>query len=303
MANKARDFVAKFLTDTSKFDTDQPVKELDNLADAADTTARRMDDSFDRVRDSSKRNLDKVGEEGSSHAKAAGQEIGAEFAENIGEAFRSGDVGALVTESLTSLGPALGVVGIGIGLGAALITNAVKGIQKNKQLLTEATQRVIDNIDVDMSTFAAKFDVSKFLNESIDALTGGGLEQDIARFQELARNGVGEDTLTRILVGEATAEDRAKIAELASGPAKELKGSRGEIRTIQTEQQKQAEDLLVLLNQQVAAIDRGKDAVNTLTDAQKIYAGWVQTSNGLLDQQSAKALGNFQGKKLPTDDR
>lgn len=302
MASKARDFVARFLTDTSKFDTREPVAELDDLADAADATARRMDDSFDRVSRSVGTSLDDTGRVGESRAKAAGGEIGAELAENMGEAFRSGDVTSLVTESLTSLAPALGAAGIGIGIGTALVANMIKGTKAAAEKLQAATQAVVDNIDVDLSTFAAKFDIQQFLNDSIDALTEGGLTEDIARFKKLAAATVGEDTLAKILAGDESIPASA-IESLRAQADAAITATGREARQRQLDQQSAAEDVLALLQQQRLAYDRGTDAVQTQVDAQKTLAGYIRTANGLLDAQSIKGLGRFAGKALPTDDR
>lgn len=305
MASKARDFVARFLTDTTKFDTSDAVDELDDLGDASEQTARKMDQSFDRIKRSSDDNLDDLGSSGKVKAREAGNEVGAEFAENMGEAFRSGDVGALITESLTSLAPALGAAGIGLGIGVALVTNMIKGTKERAAKLSEAVQNVVDNIEVDWTTFAAKFDAASFLNDSIAGLTKSDkLEDDIREFQRLAAATVGQDTLTHILAGQGSPEDRAALQAMVDTAVEQMKHTTGQAaRQGLLDRQKAAEQVLALLDDQTLAYERGVDAVHTQIDAQKSLAGYIRTTNGLLDQASVKAMGIYSGKKLPTDDR
>lgn len=305
MANKARDFLARFLTDTSSFETAPAQRELEDLADESERTARRIDDSFDRVKRSADSSLDDLGSSTKGKAREAGAEVGAEFTENMGEAFRSGDIGGLVTESLTSLAPALGAAGIGIGIGAALISNMVAGIKEQKQKLTEATQRVVDNIDIDLTTFAAKFDIAKFYNDSLDALTEGGLAEDIAKFQKLAKQTVGEDSLTKIIAGQADGTIRAQLEALAAQAETSLEQNRGRTRQAAIENKSALNEVLDLLDRQEAAYKAGNDAVRTQIDSQKVLAGYIRTANGLLSQQSQDALAarGLAGRKLWTDDR
>jgi hypothetical protein len=307
VANRARDFVAKFLTDTSKFDTDEPVKELDTLADQSDTTAKRMDSSFDRIKRSSDSNLDNLAADGTRKAGEAGREVGTEFAANIGESIASGqaNIGDLLAGTLGGLVavPGLGIAAAGLGVAGLFVKGILDGVSRSKAALAEATQRAVDSIDVDLSTFAAKFDASKFLSESIDALTEGGLAEDIKRFQQLAKSGVGEETLTRILAGTATAADRASL----EGLIKEVDARVSAVGThgadVHDSNFKAAHDVLDLLNQQTTAYEDGVTAVETQIRAQQRLAGYIETNMGLLSRAEASALGQLANKpQLRTDD-
>jgi hypothetical protein len=309
VVNKARDFTAKFLTDTSKFDTAEPVRELDALADAADTTARRMDSSFDRVRDSSKRNLDHVADDAHPRAAAAGQEIGAELNENIGEALRSGDIGAFLTDSLTSLAPALGAIGVGVGLGAAFVGGVIKDIQHQQQALQRATQAVFDNLTLDFTSLFVKFDEAAFANQKFLELGGDDKDPVKAskRLQELARNGIGKDTIFHLLIGKPTADDIAKMNQLQATTAERIRLQTGHGETItaqRADEIAQVEELNDLMGVNVRAHEEAANAMKDQVDQQRSLNEYVRVGNRLLTVRSRDALarGGFTGKALPTDD-
>ena len=306
MANKARDFVARFISDTSKFDTDEPVRDLDRLADQATTTERRMDDSFDRIKRSSDSNLDQLGHDGKSRAADAGAEIGSELAANIGESIGSGQANIADTIAGTLGGlvavPGLGAVAAGLGVAGLFAKGIIDGVRDSKAKIAEATQRAVDSIDVDMSKFAAKFDVGKFFDASLEALTEGGLEQDVAKFQDLAKKTVGEDTLTRILAGEATPADRAALTTLIGQTALGVDDLNRKGLEAQKAQFVAAQETLRLLDDQAAARERGTDAVDATVRAQQRLNGYIETSIGLISQAEAATVGGHL-HNLPTDDR
>ena len=133
--------------------------DIEALADATDVAATQMRDSLSDVGDSvdmsaSVADVDNAGRS----MKETGTEVGAEFSENLGEAFRSGDYKALIFESLTSLGPALGPLGIGVGVGAALMLNIVKGVETKRQEMLTSIQSLFDSIEVQkFSNFCYSF--------------------------------------------------------------------------------------------------------------------------------------------------
>lgn len=200
---------------------------FDDAADGADAAADRMErtfrDTFDRVNDSADDGMTRVrqtvdddldGVARGGKAKEVGGEIGAEMTENIGEAFRSGDIGGSLFETLTSLAPALGPLGIGIGIGAAVIVNVIKGMDDGAEKLQAAVTAMFDAVEVDASSLTIKWNRQKLLDGAIDALTEGDATADLAKVQEWIRAGVGEDTIVRALTGEATSADKAAIDAL-----------------------------------------------------------------------------------------
>lgn len=227
MARSPRDFIARFLSDTSKFDTSEASKDLDELGDDAttaarevdkfgddvDKTAKQLDDAFDRIRASSKRGMDDVGknvDDGGSRIKEAGSEVGSEFAENIGEGMRSGDYTAVGFETATSLTSALGPVGLGIGLGAAIVGGLVSGAKQRAQDLRDATQ---EWVQIYKDAGALIVDEQTINDAAIDKLTG----DQAAKYKQAAEEiGVSAGTLARALSGDAEA---VRDVEAALGPA------------------------------------------------------------------------------------
>lgn len=137
---------------------------FDTLADDADTAARELEDAFARaqrdvddtfsdIADDAEDSFDRMrrdaGQAGTDMAEdlntgvkggqtsALFSEIGDEAAENLGEAFRARDPVGFIVETLTSLTPALGVAGIAIGAGAAIVHQLIQGISEEEAALRE----------------------------------------------------------------------------------------------------------------------------------------------------------------------
>jgi hypothetical protein len=159
MADRGRDLKFSILSDLDQFDTDKPAKgledladsaqdagkrldelddkardtrldrlgddahdakrDLDNLGDQAKTTARRMDDAFDKIADSSRASLRrKVGED-VDHAKGKLKEAGQEGQDTAREMFASftdvSSVGDAAQEISANVGGLFGPIGLAIG--------------------------------------------------------------------------------------------------------------------------------------------------------------------------------------------
>lgn len=131
-----------------------------NLEDAADDSARAfrdfandVDDALDRVR----RDADRTGDEasrdladglskGRGRVGAVGAEIGDEVVENLGEAVRSGNPADLVLETFTSLGPALGALGIGAALVTGIVKSFIDKANEQRQRITDAAASLFDDV-------------------------------------------------------------------------------------------------------------------------------------------------------------
>lgn len=148
------------LRDTAR-DADRAADGIErSWEDAADDSARAfrtfaddVDDAFDRVR----RDADKAGadvaddlSDGLSARKgrvgAVGAEVGDELVENLGEAVRSGNPADLVLESFTSLGPALGALGIGAAVVTGLVSSFINKAQEERQRLVDAASSLFDSV-------------------------------------------------------------------------------------------------------------------------------------------------------------
>lgn len=128
MANKARDFVARFVSDLTKFRTDPAEKELRDLGDTADTEARGIDRAFDKVSRAAADTGKEMGRAGKETAKEAGTEVGAEFAQNIGSGLAAGDISTLAQDSAGGLVAAFAGIGGPIGIALAGVATVATGI-------------------------------------------------------------------------------------------------------------------------------------------------------------------------------
>lgn len=124
--SKPLDIVARFRAVTTDFNTRQVEAELQDVDDAFKDSSRAADRWSRDVRDAADDAADGIRREKGTFGDV-GREVGDEFSENIGEAFRSGDYVGALTETFTSLGPSLGKLGLGIGaaigVGAAIVAN------------------------------------------------------------------------------------------------------------------------------------------------------------------------------------
>lgn len=276
----------------------------DDLTRSFADMARKADDSFDKVHQSADESLDGLKTTGKGKAAEAGAEVGTEFAANLGESIGSGqaNIADLLSGTLGGLVavPGLGAAAAGIGIGALLAKGIIGGVAARKAEIAKGVQKAVDAIDVDLTTFLTKFDKAGFLNTAIADLTkSDNLADDIARFKDLAAKTVGDDTLTHILVGEGTQEDRDQLESLIADTGAKLQKATGPARQGIKDQYDAAVDVLALLDKQALSVEKGTEAVKTQVDAQKLLAGYIRTNIGLLDEASAKALGN-NANKLPS---
>lgn len=142
--------VREFLTGTRKAE-----QGLDDFADALDQTARDGDKAAEKLERSFKdaaRSINQTGDKIKSDSKSTyreiGTEAGAEFSQNFGEGIRSGNPTDAIVETVTSLGGALGGVGLvlagAFGIGAAIakeITDQTANVKKAATGLFEAARQ------------------------------------------------------------------------------------------------------------------------------------------------------------------
>lgn len=142
-----RDYVARFLADVTGYQLDKAERDTENLERTVDDTADKVARDWRDMANASERAARdmgdaarKGGDDVKGKLRGTGSEIGAEFSENIGEAFRGGDLRDTFLETLTSLGPALGGVGLALGAGAALINGMIQGVEQEAEKLRQATK-------------------------------------------------------------------------------------------------------------------------------------------------------------------
>lgn len=145
MARTPRDLVVRFLSDVKGFlngtqDMEEALRDVardeERVADVGEESARRLARAYDRAADSITRDQRRAQKDVREGFADTSREVGDEFAENVGEAFRSGDYLGAIQETFTSLTPALGAVGLGIGaaigVGAGIVANINESREKVK---------------------------------------------------------------------------------------------------------------------------------------------------------------------------
>jgi hypothetical protein len=176
------DIVARFKTVTTEFNTRKVETELDKTERAFKESERAADRWSDRL----DREADEAGRGVKGRLRGTGSEIGAEFSENIGEGFRSGDFKGVVLETFTSLGPALGVAGLALGAGAAIISSMIQGAEEQAEKLRQLGRDILGYVQDGMYDQAEKEAVVA------KALGFDSIEEALPRLVEVAdRAGVG----------------------------------------------------------------------------------------------------------------
>lgn len=151
MARSARDLIVRFLADVRGFTqgTDDMADALhdvardeERLADAGEDSARRLARAYDRAADSIVRDQRRAQKDVRDGFADTSREVGDEFAENVGEAFRNGDYVGALQETFTSLTPALGAVGLGVGAAIGVGAGLVKDILDRQQAIKDAASQL-----------------------------------------------------------------------------------------------------------------------------------------------------------------
>lgn len=295
MANRARDFLARFISDTKRFDTDDVVRGLDDVADTSTDAARTVDKAFDKISRSAAdagHDVEAVGKEAFGEA---GKEVGAEFAQNVGQGLASGNVQTLAQDTAGGLVSAFANLGGPVGLALAPVAAAAAGIfagiQANAQKTREAVASMFEDI-------LAEADKTQRFRTAIESEFGDfttGLEQ----IQQLA----DETGLSVQLIGDAFAGNAPAAAQLQAALDRiESTGTRtakatgahlaAEITT-RSKAAQSAEDLEGHLKaiagyQKQAAADAATQQVataNTVEPAKKVAAAYKEAA-----RQSARIL-------------
>lgn len=266
-----RDYVARFLADVSGYKLDRAERETEDLERTVDDTADKVARDWRDMANAAERSARDMGDaarKGATDTKgrlnSTAGEIGSEFSENIGEAFRNGDLKGTLLETFTSLGPALGGAGILIGAGAAIINGMISGVEERaselRQAVKDAYTAAIDEVYGGSKRTIADI-VGDLTPEDIQTIKDAGLTVGIYA-EAVASAEQGDpaklDAITDSLEYRAGALDRAREASkgyLGVGARKIAEDAAG------------SQALLDLINKGTDAMDRRADAVRDLTAA------------------------------------
>lgn len=211
MARTPRDLVVRFVADVVPFlkRTDDvgralndTMRDLDDLADAGEDSARRLSRAYDRagqdIRTGWKRDTSSL----KTDAKDTGKEIGNEFASNLGESLASGDSSRIVQDSLGGLVSSLafaGPLGAAVAAGGAIalgLWNAFAAkTQEQQQAVLDAAATLYEGMISQGADFAKQYAddvVRKFFDPST--------ADDIVTNARTAAEALG-DNLGKVLAG------------------------------------------------------------------------------------------------------
>ena len=250
MADRGRDLKISILSDAERFDLAHPADELEKVADAAadtgtalgrmgddldtlakdaETTAAKVDSSFDAIARSSKAKMGKGMDDGAKSAKGSLKDVGDEAASTARETGASFDgTTKSVVDSFQEIAAnalsALGPVGAGIGLAAAFGMGILRAqAEKTKEAVSGLVGSIIDQ--------DGKLERSNVLDKLKEFAQDGSLT-DLRRQAEDAKVPIDDFLLS--MAGDPAAMERttaAVDAAMASMTKTEILDESGEQAT------------------------------------------------------------------------
>lgn len=242
--------------------------DLEEVEDVGDRLERALKDNFDDIA----RDADRAGRDVADNfdGKAGrvgdiGGEIADEFTENFGEAIRGGDPAGLVLETFTSLGPALGGLGIGAAVVAGMVKSFVDAAAEQRARVTEASKALF--LSAAEAEEQGKITQRAFVNgviseaqamESLIEATGAedlhGAMQVIA--EDAAAAGVEVETVALAYLGNRDAVRELRDAQAETNT--ELDAQAGKTKTVTGyygQSMEYASDTTIALEDQNRALD------------------------------------------------
>lgn len=289
MANRARDFVAKFFTDTSRFVTDKVEQGLDDVGHAATNAAKETEHAFDRI----KRKVSDTGHETSVVGKEtfgeAGKEVGAEFAQNVGQGLASGNIGTLAQDSAGGLVSAFANLGGPVGLALAPIAAVAAGVFAS---ITASAAKMRADVQEQFDQLLSGADRQARIGTTLEQVFGGGSLAENLRLagEEAQRAGVPVKDLVDALVNP---KDSGKLTALLDAIRDKGTTTFEGVSRTGAGMQKSYTDAAQAANDILGKLDEAKAKQDLVNDAASIYAGLVaDTAADLAAMSSSMGPGN-----------
>lgn len=291
--------------------------ELEDAVDDVETSFSRMGSRFsDEMRDMEQRadragnNIENDLRDSTDGVGSVGSEYADEFVENWGEGVRSGDLGGVITETLTQsaqvIGNALrGPAGIAAGIGVAAVAGIIVGIEQRRQALIDALRAPIEegldsSVDEAVETgrlvseaLGDAFEGADFAREQIDALNealGEGdwtasREQILEWLPALNEAGLRLDDLILGLVGVGTEQqEAARRFQEAADAANVTRSSQQRYGNTLTDVNRIVQNQSQVLRDSAADASLADAAVLVLTDsADRLAASYDDAADSVRD--------------------
>lgn len=296
MADRGRDLKFSILSDVSKFDTDGPARDLDQLGDEAQQTAKRVDDAFDKIARSSKTAATKVDQnmekaegglkEFRDEAGSTGRESAASFSGGFD------DVADAIQETAANAFAGLGPLGAAAGLAAAVgIGFVVSEISKAKERVAELTGSFLDlrKEGIDPAT-----DAASHLVDELDAAQLSKFKRDA---DEL---GVSYEVLRAAFDGNAEAiaivrrevarynDENARGNPMTGEQADLMAGLTLKLNETETAYRNSGEAAKFLGDRQAEAVAATEAATRAVTDHAAALDGFTSPANTYTELLAAK---------------
>jgi hypothetical protein len=251
--DRARDFVARFLTDTTQFDTAPVNRDLEATGNVVTNTTRKIETEGGKI---------------TSAARRAGTNAGQALASGFSDLASGGGIAGALQSVAGTLGN-LGLAGLGISLGAGIVSNIVKGMAQHEEEVKAQAKSLFESIQKE-GAGAAK-----------DALAASNLQtlvQDPDKVASLALLGITP----------------AEWASASAGVASDVESVRDKIATARSEaaygmlrgtpgfqaQQKAVRDATDELDDYADAMGRAETALGRLaTKARDSYTDQIYNPN------------------------
>jgi hypothetical protein len=295
VANWARDFLARFISDTSKFDTGPVTAGLGDVSQSASDTDRDLSATMRKIQNHTQHGLGEIEHSGKRLVKETGVGLGEEFVSAWGEGIRSGNPLQAISDSLTQLGQIgagvgglAGAVGLGaVALGAGVVTSIVQGIGENEQKLWDSIDHLLGGIDERLGKVSA----TQAITQAVSDLGGGNTAKGLQKIADLSkRTGLSFAQIGKLLAGARDKGTDPLVADLqtmVSEGTKLVTVYKGNTTQISDNAQA-AQDLLDLTT-------KNRDTVaetNQLYGDQKALLDDTTTSFKLLNRQAAMAASH-----------
>ena len=311
MANKARDFLARFVTDLTRFRTDDAERDMSQLADTSDKSARTIDRSFDKISRASQDTGHKLAA-GKETAAESGREVGNEFAQNIGSGLAAGDISTIAQDSAGGLVAAFAGIGGPIGIALAGVATVATGIFAS---ITAAAAKMSADIEASFQDIVTNADKqTRFENQLKQMFGTDSFTDALKQADQLAQEtGVSLSDIRKVLTDSgANAQPLLDKLNAVKDAGTITASQAGRTYTTYTNQAQAADDLLGKLTRQrdvtSQAAGYARDLTNAMQDSADIIGALVghggdldKAANRLstISQQLGAAGRAIQGVQQP----
>lgn len=246
--------------------TDQLTRDLRKVGEAAEAAERDIKTAFRKVPDDV--------DAGTGNVAESGRELGAEFAQNLGEGLSSGDITSLAQDTAGGLVSAFSAIGGPIGLAfAGVAAGAATVFATMQKAAQETADRISAVFDQQLSELGTQLDRTArgaWVQSWLEQLGGDkGIAGGMKRLDELTKGlGVSTEDVIAALIqgGPAAAQLEKELSGAAGAGVKTVESAQG-ITTELSGSSGKATELISAMHDAGFEINTGADAADRLDEA------------------------------------